>query len=123
MTLSVYDVIAMGGKHLDKEILDTISATQTRIGWDASEYFVYANSAALKKYKITKEDTKRGSVSKVEITVSIILIYKMLFPSICTFATLSSQSRKCGHAALAAPPSLVWTSRSRCGRVGRIGVL
>lgn len=49
-----YDVIAMGGEHLDKTQLDKISATQPILIWDASAHYVYANSAALKKYKITK---------------------------------------------------------------------
>jgi predicted amidohydrolase YtcJ len=53
-----YDVIAMGGTHLDKSELDTISATQPILVWDASEHFVYANSAALKKYNVTRDDTK-----------------------------------------------------------------
>ena len=57
-----YDVIAMGGKHLDKAMLDKISATQPILIWDASEHFVYANSAALKKYKVVKEDTKINGV-------------------------------------------------------------
>jgi predicted amidohydrolase YtcJ len=55
-----YDVIAMGGKHLDKTQLDRISATQPLIIWDASEHYAYANSAALKKYKITKEDIAKN---------------------------------------------------------------
>jgi predicted amidohydrolase YtcJ len=53
-----YDVIAMGGTHLDKNELDKISATQPILVWDASEHFVYANSAALKKYNVTRDDTK-----------------------------------------------------------------
>jgi predicted amidohydrolase YtcJ len=53
-----YDVIAMGGTHLDKNELDKISAAQPILVWDASEHFVYANSAALKKYNVTREDTK-----------------------------------------------------------------
>ncbi|MDR3638046.1 MAG: amidohydrolase family protein [Isosphaeraceae bacterium] len=57
-----YDVIAMGGRHLDKTILDKVSASQPILVWDASEHFVYANSAALRKYKVTPEDTKRNGV-------------------------------------------------------------
>jgi predicted amidohydrolase YtcJ len=53
-----YDVIAMGGTQLDKTELDTISAMQPILVWDASEHFVYANSASLKKYKVTRDDTK-----------------------------------------------------------------
>ncbi len=57
-----YDVIAMGGKHLDKWQLDKISATQPILVWDASEHFVYANSAALKKYEIDKRHTSTTGV-------------------------------------------------------------
>ena len=57
-----YDVVAMGGRHLDKTVLDQVSATQPILVWDASEHFVYANSAALKKYRVTAEDTKRNGV-------------------------------------------------------------
>ncbi len=57
-----YDVIAMGGRHLDKTVLDKISTTQPILVWDASEHFVYANTAALKKYKIAKDDTKINGV-------------------------------------------------------------
>ena len=52
------DVIAMGGAQLDKPELDKISATQPILVWDASKHFVYANSAALEKYKVTRDDTK-----------------------------------------------------------------
>ncbi len=57
-----YDVIAMGGEHLSKKDLDTISTTQPILVWDASEHFVYANSAALKKYKVTRADTKTNGI-------------------------------------------------------------
>jgi predicted amidohydrolase YtcJ len=57
-----YDVIAMGGTHLDKNELDKISASQPILVWDASEHFVYANSAALKKYNVTRDDTKLTGV-------------------------------------------------------------
>jgi predicted amidohydrolase YtcJ len=49
-----YDVVAMGG-HLDRAILDDITATQPLLVWDASEHFVYANSAAISKYEMTPE--------------------------------------------------------------------
>jgi predicted amidohydrolase YtcJ len=57
-----YDVVAMGGEHLSKNDLDQISTTQPILVWDASEHFVYANSAALKKYKVTKDDTKTNGI-------------------------------------------------------------
>ncbi|MFI5002050.1 MAG: amidohydrolase [Reyranellales bacterium] len=57
-----YDVLAMGGEHLTKADLDRISATQPILVWDASEHFVYANTAALRKYKITAADTKTNGV-------------------------------------------------------------
>ena len=53
-----YDILAMGGRHLDKTALDAISATQPILVWDASEHFVYANTAALRRYKVTREETK-----------------------------------------------------------------
>ena len=57
-----YDLIAMGGQHLDKTMLDKISTTQPILVWDASEHFVYANTAALKKYKVTRESTKTNGI-------------------------------------------------------------
>jgi predicted amidohydrolase YtcJ len=57
-----YDLIAMGGKHLDKEMLDKVSATQPLLVWDASAHFVYANSGAIRKYKITREDTRTKGI-------------------------------------------------------------
>lgn len=57
-----YDVIAMGGQHLTRSELDAISATQPILVWDASEHFVYANSAALAKYEVTAADTKTTGV-------------------------------------------------------------
>ena len=58
-----YDVIAMGGKHLTKTELDEISTTQPILVWDASEHFVYANSAALRKYAVTRADTRTIGVT------------------------------------------------------------
>jgi predicted amidohydrolase YtcJ len=57
-----YDLIAMGGKHLDKTMLDKISTTQPLLVWDASEHFVYANNAALRKYKVTRDSTKTDGI-------------------------------------------------------------
>lgn len=57
-----YDVIAMGGEHLSKVELDQISTTQPILVWDASAHFVYANSAALTKYKVTRDDTRINGV-------------------------------------------------------------
>lgn len=57
-----YDIIAMGGQHLSKTDLDTISTTQPILVWDASEHFVYANTAALEKYKVTRDDTKTNGI-------------------------------------------------------------
>jgi hypothetical protein len=57
-----YDVIAMGGQHLTKGELDEISTTQPLLVWDASEHFVYANSAALRKYAVTRADTRINGV-------------------------------------------------------------
>ncbi|MGH6805022.1 MAG: amidohydrolase family protein, partial [Methyloceanibacter sp.] len=49
-----YDIVAMGG-HIDRDFLDSITKTQPLIVWDASEHFVYANSAAIEKYGMTPE--------------------------------------------------------------------
>jgi predicted amidohydrolase YtcJ len=57
-----WDVVAMGGKHLDKAILDSYSTTQPLIVWDASEHFVYANSAAMKKAGIADDAVKVNGV-------------------------------------------------------------
>ena len=50
-----YDSVAIGGKTPTKTDLDKISSTNPIILWDASEHFIFTNSAALKKYGITKE--------------------------------------------------------------------
>ena len=50
-----YDVVAMGGDLLTRDDLDTISKTQPIVVWDASEHYVFANSAAIAKYGITNE--------------------------------------------------------------------
>jgi len=57
-----YDVVAMGGQHLTKSELDEISTTQPILVWDASEHFVYANSAALRKYAVTRADTRTNGI-------------------------------------------------------------
>jgi predicted amidohydrolase YtcJ len=57
-----YDVVAMGGEHLSKDDLEKISMAQPILVWDASEHFVYANSAALRKYKVTKADTRTNGI-------------------------------------------------------------
>ncbi len=49
-----YDIVAMGG-HLARDDLDVITTTQPLIVWDASEHFVYVNSAAIEKYGLTPE--------------------------------------------------------------------
>jgi predicted amidohydrolase YtcJ len=43
-----YDSVALG-RHLDREFLDAISASQPLFVWDALEHFVYANTAAMGK--------------------------------------------------------------------------
>jgi predicted amidohydrolase YtcJ len=58
-----YDVIAMGGRHLDRAVLDAISSTRPIVVWDASAHFAYANSAAMRRYKITREDTTLNGVA------------------------------------------------------------
>lgn len=60
-----WDVVMMGGLHLDKEILNQISQTQPFIVWDSSEHFFYANDLAMTKAKLTADSLKvNGVVSK-----------------------------------------------------------
>lgn len=49
-----FDVVPMGG-YLDKTELDRISVEKPIFVWDASEHFVFANTAAMKKRGITKD--------------------------------------------------------------------
>jgi predicted amidohydrolase YtcJ len=53
-----YDSVALKGKYPTKQELDTISKTQPIVISDCSEHFAFANTAAMKKYRITKKDTK-----------------------------------------------------------------
>lgn len=53
-----FDVVAMG-RHLTKDDLDTISTTRPIVVWDASEHFTYANTAALKKRGLKKEEAAK----------------------------------------------------------------
>ncbi len=57
-----YDSIAMGSV-LDAAQLDKVSTTVPILVWDASEHTVYANTASLKKYNITKDDAKIHGVN------------------------------------------------------------
>jgi len=57
-----WDVVAMGGRHLDKTILDRIAPSQPLIVWDASEHFIYANSAEMKKVGVTDDAFKVNGV-------------------------------------------------------------
>lgn len=50
-----FDSVAMGGPSPTRADLDRISPTNPLILWDASEHFIFVNSAALKKYGITKD--------------------------------------------------------------------
>lgn len=50
-----YDVVAMGGNLLTRADLDAVSKTQPIVVWDASEHYVFANSAAIQKYGITND--------------------------------------------------------------------
>ena len=57
-----WDVVAMGGRHLDKTVLDRISSTQPIVVWDASEHFLYANSAEMKKAAIPDDAVRVNGV-------------------------------------------------------------
>lgn len=50
-----YDVVAMGGNFPTREDLDRISRTNPIYIWDASEHFVFANSAAIDYVGITND--------------------------------------------------------------------
>jgi len=50
-----YDSVAMGKRTPTNQDLDKISPTNPLILWDASEHYVFSNSAAIKKYGITNE--------------------------------------------------------------------
>lgn len=50
-----YDVVAMGGKFPTREELDQISTTHPILIWDASEHYVFANSAAIAYAGVSNE--------------------------------------------------------------------
>ena len=50
-----YDSVAMGKSKPTNVELDKISPTNPLILWDASEHFIFANTAAIKKYGVTNE--------------------------------------------------------------------
>lgn len=50
-----YDVVAMGGAFPTREQLDAISKTHPIYIWDASEHYVFANSAAIAASGVTPE--------------------------------------------------------------------
>ena len=57
-----WDVVARGGRHLDKTVLDAVSTTQPIVVWDASEHFLYANTAAMTKAGINDDALKVSGV-------------------------------------------------------------
>jgi predicted amidohydrolase YtcJ len=57
-----YDIVALGGKRPTKKELDAISTIQPLVIQDSSEHDAFANSAALAKYKVTKEDLKTNGI-------------------------------------------------------------
>ena len=85
-----WDVVAMGGRHLDKQVLDSISSTQPIIVWDASGHFIYANSALLKKQQITDAALKVNGVQAgpdgklngqfLGVTAGLMVMQKVLAP-------------------------------------------
>lgn len=50
-----YDVVAMGGKFPTRQELDELSKTNPILIWDASEHYVFANSAAIDYAGVTNE--------------------------------------------------------------------
>ncbi len=53
-----FDVVAMG-RHLTRDALDQISAVQPIVVQDASEHFVYANSAAIRKRGLNESEAAK----------------------------------------------------------------
>lgn len=56
-----YDVVAIG-RHLTKGDLDAVTGDVPVMIWDASEHFVYANTAAMRKAGVTREALKINGV-------------------------------------------------------------
>jgi predicted amidohydrolase YtcJ len=56
-----YDIVAMGSPLAAAE-LDKISSTLPIVVWDASEHIVFANTAAMNVFHITKNDSKISGV-------------------------------------------------------------
>jgi predicted amidohydrolase YtcJ len=56
-----YDVVAMG-RHLTAADLDAVTGDIPVMVWDASEHFVYANTAAMKKAGVTADALKINGV-------------------------------------------------------------
>lgn len=54
-----YDVVAMGGKFPTRDELDQLSKTNPIYIWDASEHFVFANSAAIDYVGVTNAQLAR----------------------------------------------------------------
>mgnify|MGYP001948924065 FL=1 len=60
-----WDVLMMGGLHLDKHILNEVAGNLPLLIWDSSEHFFYANDAAMQKAKLTEKDLNLpGVISK-----------------------------------------------------------
>jgi predicted amidohydrolase YtcJ len=57
-----WDVVMMGGLHLDKYILNQISTSQPFLVWDSSEHFFYANDAAMTQAKLMPVDLSINGV-------------------------------------------------------------
>lgn len=54
-----YDSVAMGKKTPTNQDLDKLSPVNPLILWDASEHYVFVNSAAIKKYGVTNEQVAK----------------------------------------------------------------
>jgi len=54
-----YDVVAMGGKFPTRDELDQLSKTNPILIWDASEHYVFANSAAIAYAGVTNEQLSK----------------------------------------------------------------
>jgi len=61
-----WDIVMMGGYHLDKDILNALSPHQPIVVWDSSEHHFFANDAAMAKAKLTKDDLKTVGVKSAD---------------------------------------------------------
>jgi hypothetical protein len=60
-----YDIVGTGG-HLDRDFLDAITRTLPLIVWDASEQFVYGNSARSRRTALPRRSKPLGLLASLQ---------------------------------------------------------